>query len=92
MSKQLSINPAELKFDHFVIAKNQNQNTIFASARIKGKIENFLIDLNGEWVKQQVNHHFKKLPYELGRIIAKKAEAFYGKIRVYRIPSFDFLS
>ena len=79
-----------MEFTHFIIA--EDDKAIFASARAEGKIENFLIDTEGRWVKHQVNRHFENLPYELGKIITKKAESFYGKAKVYRISSFDFLS
>ena len=92
MVNTLEVNLKGLEFDRFVVAQNQSQNAIFASGRVKERVENFLIDPDGEWVKLQVNRHFEELPYELGKIIAKKAENLYGKIRVYRVPSLNFIS
>ncbi len=90
MNKEIVVGLRKLEFVHFVVI--EDQEIIFASARIEGKVKNFLIDLDGKWVKQQVNHHFEELPYRLGRIIKERAENFYGKVRLYTIPSFNFLS
>jgi len=77
-----------LEFNHFVVASNEG--IIFASARCNGKVENFLIDINGNWVKQQVRSHFEELPNELANTIKIKASLAYGRVPIYRVPTFNF--
>ena len=78
----------ELEFHHFVVANAQK--VIFASCRCNGKVENFLIDTEGRWVKQQVADRFEYLPSELAENIRIKANLAYGRIPVYRVPTFNF--
>ena len=76
------IQTEELVFTHFVVATFDR--VIFACARIGERIENFLIDIDGKWVKQQVNSHFEALPTETAWDICREAEANYGKVPLYR--------
>ncbi len=85
---QNSQSTESLEFTHFVVAKAEG--VIFASARCNGKIENFLIDTEGAWVKQQVSSHFEYLPQEIGERISNQAKLCYGRIPIYRVNSFDF--
>ena len=78
----------ELQFHHFVVANSEG--IIFASCRCNGKVENFIIDPAGRWVKQQVANHFEYLPSELADSIRIKADFAYGKVPVYRVPTFNF--
>lgn len=78
----------DLEFHHFVVANSEG--IIFASCRRKGKVENFLIDIEGRWVKQQVNSHFEYLPQEIAWRIRNKANLNYGQVPIYRVDSFNF--
>ena len=77
-----------LEFRHFVVAKTEG--IIFASARQAGRVINFLLDLDGEWVKHQVKRHFEYLPNELASFIREKANLKYGILPVYRAKKLDF--
>ena len=77
-----------LEFNHFVVANSEG--VIFASARRNGRVENFLIDINGKWVKQQVRSHFEELPSEIANDIRIKASLAYGRAPIYRVPTFNF--
>ena len=76
-----------LEFSHFVVASSEG--LIFASARQDGRVVNFLIDIDGKWVKQQVRRHFEYLPSNLADHIKEKADLGYGKIPTYRAKTLD---
>ena len=78
----------DLELSHFVVANSEG--VIFASARRDGKVENFLIDTEGRWVKQQVADRFEYLPSELAENIRIKANLAYGRVPIYRVPTFNF--
>ena len=78
----------DLEFNHFVVANSEG--VIFASARRDGKVENFLIDINGRWVKQQVNSRFEDISPEAAKDIKVKANLAYGRVPIYRVPTFNF--
>ena len=76
-----------LEFSHFVVVSADG--LIFASARQEGKVINFLIDIDGKWVKQQVRGHFEYLPGRLAAHIREKASLGYGRIPIYRAKTLD---
>ena len=80
--------PEDLEFNHFVVANSEG--IIFASARRNGRVENFLIDIDGKFVKEQVRSHFEDISLEDAEDIRIKANLAYGKAPIYRIPTFSF--
>ena len=80
--------PEDLEFSHFVVANSEG--IIFASARRNGRVENFLIDIDGKFVKEQVRSHFEDLPAEIADSIRNKANLAYGRAPIYRVPTFNF--
>ena len=86
--ERLEVDLDNLEFHHFVVS--QVDRTIFASARNNGRVINFLISVDGEWVKQQVNSHFEYLPEDIAELISLRASLQYGRIPTYRTRYLHF--